>query len=79
VLSASTRDYDRGQKFDLYRSIPTLRDCLFIDQYAVEVEHRWLDGSTWRSDRYVRPEDIVKLTGVPVTLMVDAMYELVER
>jgi Uma2 family endonuclease len=79
VLSASTRDYDCGQKFDLYRAIPTLRDCLLVDQYAVEVEHRWLDGAVWRSDRHTHPEDRVKLTGVPVTLVVEAMYELVER
>jgi len=79
VLSASTRDYDCGQKFDLYRAIPTLRDCLLVDQYAVEVEHRWFDGAMWRSDRHTHREDRVKLAGVPVTLVVEAMYELVER
>ncbi len=40
VLSNATRDYDRGQKFDLYRSIPTLRDYLLTDQYSVFIEHR---------------------------------------
>ena len=78
VLSASTRDYDRGQKFDLYRAIPTLRDYLLVDQYAVEVEHRWLDGAVWRSDRHSHREDRVKLAGVPVTLAVEGLYELVE-
>jgi Uncharacterized protein conserved in cyanobacteria len=79
VLSNSTRDYDRGQKFELYRSIPTLRDYLLIDQYAVELEHRWLDGDAWRTDRHTRREDTVKLTGVPVTLAVDSLYDLVEN
>lgn len=79
VLSASTRDYDCGHKFDLYRAIPTLRDYLLVDQYAMEVEHRWLDGAVWQSDRHTHREDRVKLAGVPVELAVEAIYELVER
>lgn len=78
VLSTSTRDYDRGQKFDLYRTIPTLRDYVLVDQYAVDVEHRVLDGARWRSDRYARREDIIQLSGVPVTLQVSAVYDLVD-
>ena len=42
VLSDSTRDYDRGEKFDLYRATPTLRDYLVVDQYTVDVDHRFL-------------------------------------
>jgi Uma2 family endonuclease len=41
VLSASTGDYDRGQKFDLYRTIPARRDYVLADQYAIDVEHRF--------------------------------------
>jgi len=78
VLSTSTRDYDRGQKFDLYRSIPTLRDYLLVDQYAVDVEHHWLDGAEWRSDRHGGPDDEMALHGVPVTIRVGSLYELVE-
>lgn len=32
VLSESTEAYDRGRKFELYRSIPSLRDYLLIPQ-----------------------------------------------
>jgi hypothetical protein len=35
VLSPSTRDYDRGEKFALYRSIATFRDYLLIAQSTV--------------------------------------------
>ncbi len=78
VLSTSTADYDRGQKFELYSSIPTLRDYLLIDQYTIDVEHRRFDGETWRSDRYGSGDETVKLAGVPIVLRVDALYELVE-
>jgi Uma2 family endonuclease len=49
VLSDSTRDYDRGRKFQHYRTLPSLREYLTIDQDAPHVERytrqpedRWL-------------------------------------
>ncbi|NER85349.1 MAG: Uma2 family endonuclease [Leptolyngbya sp. SIO1D8] len=39
VLSKSTKDYDRGDKFLAYRTIPTFQEYLLIDQYTVHVEH----------------------------------------
>lgn len=78
VLSASTRDYDRGQKFDLYRATATLRDYLLVDQYTVDVEHRFLEAARWVSKRYTNREDVVQLTGVPLALPVDAIYERID-
>jgi Uma2 family endonuclease len=78
VRSTSTRDYDRGQKFDLYRTIPALRDYLLVDQYAVDVEHRFLDGGRWESKRHSSRRDAIQLTGVDLVLQVDAIYDLVD-
>jgi Uma2 family endonuclease len=39
VLSAATKDYDRGEKFRFYRSIPSFREYLLVDQYSAHVEH----------------------------------------
>ena len=39
VLSKSTRDYDRGDKFAAYRSLESFREYLLIDQYSIHVEH----------------------------------------
>ena len=38
VLSKSTTNYDPGDKFDYYRSIPEFREYLLIAQYKVYVE-----------------------------------------
>jgi Uma2 family endonuclease len=38
ILSPSTRNYDRGVKFMLYRAIPTLKEYIFKNQY-------WSDNS----------------------------------
>jgi len=75
VLSKSTRKYDCGRKFDLYSSIPTFRDYLLVDQYRVDVEHRWRDANEWRTARYVRRENEIELTGVTLTLRIGALYE----
>lgn len=47
VLSVSTKDYDRGTKFSLYRSIPSLKNYLTISsmEYAAELYTR--DGEQW--------------------------------
>lgn len=39
VLSPSTKDYDRGQKFQHYRTLPSLIDYLMVAQDEPRVEH----------------------------------------
>lgn len=38
VLSQSTQDYDKGTKFDYYRSIPELQEYILVDQYRYYVQ-----------------------------------------
>lgn len=75
VLSKSTRDYDRGRKFNLYSSIATFRDYVLVDQYRVAVEHRWREADDWHSVHYMRRDDEIALTGVTLTVRVGALYE----
>ncbi|HET8775711.1 MAG TPA: hypothetical protein VFP80_18060 [Thermoanaerobaculia bacterium] len=46
--------------------------------YTVAVEHRFLDGREWRPHTWRSREDEIALTGVPVTVRVAELYELVE-
>jgi len=78
VLSKSTREYDSGQKYELYRAIPSLRDYLLVDQYAIEVEHRFLEEHEWRTRVYRSRDDVVTLTGVPVSVRLADAYALVD-
>ena len=53
VLSPSTEAYDRGEKFERYRThIETLRDYLLVsqDQPRVEHHHRETDGTWTRAE-----------------------------
>ena len=38
VLSDSTKDYDRGRKFMLYRNIPTFQEYILVDSEQIRVE-----------------------------------------
>ena len=38
VLSPSTRSYDRGQKFRLYRDIPSLKEYILVDSEKMKIE-----------------------------------------
>jgi Uma2 family endonuclease len=76
VLSSSTERYDRGDKFENYRSIPFLKDYVLVAQTKVRVEHfvRQPDGS-WLMHS-LHAGDIVRLPGGEIA--VDALYEQVE-
>lgn len=57
VLSRSTESYDRGKKFDFYRSIPTFEHYILIELDQIHVEYyqrladdRWI--LTVLKDRY---------------------------
>lgn len=75
VLSDSTRDYDRGLKFDLYRSITSLRDYLLVEQSRMEIEHRCLTNGEWLSRTVT--EGTLRLTGVELDLPLSLVYERV--
>lgn len=80
ILSKSTRDYDRGDKFAAYRSISTFQEYLLMDQYRYQVEHLTkTSDKKWIFQKYNRREDTVKLTTVlPFTIALGDIYDKVE-
>jgi Uma2 family endonuclease len=58
VLSVSTKNYDRREKFFFYRSLPSFREYLLTAQDRVLVEHhiRQSDGS-WLMREYTSLSD----------------------
>lgn len=79
VLSKSTRDYDRGFKFESYRLIETLQDYLLIDQERVHVEyfHKLEDGR-WVLIETNLPEAELTLQAINFTLPISHIYHKVE-
>lgn len=76
VLSKSSADYDRGTKFEEYKSIPSFREYLLIEQARVRVVHRTkLEDGGWIERVYESLEDAVGLPSLDVELPVSALYE----
>ncbi len=76
VLSESTKDYDRGSKFTLYREIPQLKEYLLIDATGkVSVEHfsKNLDG-LWVLKEYKDMDSAVFIPSIDVTLLMADIY-----
>ncbi len=78
VLSESTAAYDRGRKFELYRTIDTLQEVLLVEQDRrhVDLFRREADGR-WVLESY-GPAGEVPLASVGVRLTLDSIYEDVE-
>ncbi len=79
VLSPSTRDYDRGQKFEFYRTLASLRDYVLMhqDQPFIEYYHKGVDGQ-WRLTEVRGLESTLVLQAVEVELPLQRIYERVE-
>jgi len=79
VLSKSTRDYDRGFKFESYRLIETLQDYLLIDQERVHVEyfHKLEDGR-WVLIETNLPEAELTLQTINFPLPISRIYHKVD-
>ncbi|HVY93033.1 MAG TPA: Uma2 family endonuclease [Bryobacteraceae bacterium] len=79
VLSPLTKNYDRGDKFRFYRSLPSFSEYLILAQDEVRAEHyrRQPDGS-WQLREFVSRSDEVELTSIGCRLRLDDVYTGVE-
>jgi Uma2 family endonuclease len=79
VLSESTKDYDRGGKFEHYRTLDSLTEYLLVAQDKVHVEHfvrqpdhRWILSETNNLS------DTITLEAIGCTLDLAEVYDKVE-
>jgi Uma2 family endonuclease len=78
VLSKSTGNYDRSEKFDYYRSIPTLHEYILIDQSRYHViQYVKANEQQWLMTNYNQAEGIVKLGSVDLALSLNDIYDRV--
>lgn len=78
VLSDSTKNYDRGEKFEFYRTLPSFQEYLLIDQYKIHVEHfSKTESNQWLLSEF---EDInmrISLSSVPLEIQLLTIYKKV--
>jgi len=79
VLSKSTANYDRGEKFKLLRSIPTLKEYILIDQYEMHVEQFCkTDDNKWVLSEYDGADAVLVLSSVPFEMSLGEMFDRVD-
>ncbi|MEA5533005.1 Uma2 family endonuclease [Crocosphaera sp. XPORK-15E] len=79
VLSKSTRDYDRTDKFKFYRSIPEFKEYILIDQYSYYIEQFYKQNNgEWLFKTYESENDILKLYSVDFQLSILDIYNRVD-
>jgi Uma2 family endonuclease len=79
VLSPSTANYDRGEKFEQYRTIPSLREYLLVaqDQPLVEQFTRG-PAANWLEQRTVGLNATLQLNSVQQQLPFSEIYSRVQ-
>ncbi|BBD54402.1 Uma2 family endonuclease [Planktothrix agardhii] len=76
VLSNSTKNYDRGNKFFFYRSIPTFREYILIDQYSYHIEQFAKNSkSKWELTEYDSEDSVLTLESVEFQIPMRDIYQ----
>jgi Uma2 family endonuclease len=78
ILSPSTKNYDRGEKFRFYRALPSFSEYVVLSQDAIRAEHhvRQPDGS-WLFREFNSPESELELNSIGCRLNLGSLYERV--
>lgn len=78
VLSKSTKNYDQGDKFLYYRSLPELKEYILIDQAKYHViQHTKTNDRKWLLTEYESENIGVLLSSIEVQIDVSEIYERV--
>ena len=78
VLSPSTKGYDRGKKFSLYKRLKSIQEYVLIDSHCVFVE-QWVKppGGDWIARKYDRLDDQFVIEKAAVSLSLADIYDKV--
>ncbi len=75
ILSKSTQDYDKTDKFRYYRSIPEFQEYLLASQYEMYVEHHIKTDNGWVLREYESNSAIIQLASIGVEIAIADIYE----
>jgi Uma2 family endonuclease len=76
VLSKSTKNYDQGDKFTFYRSIPQFKEYVLVEQNQYQVMHySKTNKGEWIFREYKSEDDIVKLQHLDFEISLVDIYQ----
>jgi Uma2 family endonuclease len=75
ILSGSTKNYDRGDKFKLYRDIPSLKEYILVDSEAIGIEvFRINEKGHWELDEHKSIHEVLHILTVDISLPLLQIY-----
>jgi Uma2 family endonuclease len=77
VLSASTAEYDRSEKFKLYQKVPSIRYYILVDSRHISVElfARTDKRSLWTYQAFTELTDIIDIPALDISIPMQTIYE----
>ena len=76
LLSKTTRSYDKGEKFSLYRDIDSLQEYILIDTERIHVEkHIRNHDNSWQLTEFKSLEDTFLINTVDLSIALKDIYE----
>jgi Uma2 family endonuclease len=79
VLSKSTQNYDKGDKFTAYRSIPSFQEYILVDQYSMHVEHYVkTEQRKWIFQEYDEVDNALVFASLPFEILLTDLYDKVK-
>ena len=80
VLSKSSKDYDRGAKFEYYRSIPSFQEYMIIYQTTPKVQ-TWYkeEENLWRIGNAEGLDAVVNLHSIGITIALKDIYKKITQ
>jgi len=80
VLSPTTRDYDTGGKFALYRSIASLKEYWTVSSFEYRLQKfvKNTTNNTWILSETINPNDTMQLESLELIISMQELYEGVQ-
>jgi Uma2 family endonuclease len=76
VLSRSTKNYDRGEKFKLYRDIATLKEYILVDSENIHIEvFRLNEKNHWELEEYDNANESLPIKAISEDILISDIYE----
>ena len=75
VLSKSTQNYDQGDKFTYYRSIPEMEEYILISQQQYHLmQYAKTSANKWLLSEYEEKNSLIKLNAIAFELELSDIY-----
>lgn len=76
VLSPSTRNYDKGEKFGLYRDIASLKEYIIVDSEKVHIEVFRINATGhWELEEYKTINGQLEVRAIGLFISMSDVYE----